>query len=135
MQIEKRDAQQPIEKKILIFVLAVMKNFKCAIKSRDFTELSFSPRSQIAKEVMFSMTRAVDLIGFVLWIFAQYQFDRAIWRFVRGCWRAAWGCRFFGRNCRVWRCRFLWIDVCKIRRALRAGIPVRRRIQFLQRFS
>src|SRR6266566_1385611 len=84
MQIEKCEAQRPIEKKMLIFVLFLMQQPEDAVKPKQLVEFRLSSRFQIAEQVMLSMTRTVALIIFVFRIFAQHQFDRIIRRFVIG---------------------------------------------------
>ena len=54
---------------MLILVLALMQQSEDAVKPRDFLELSFSSGFQIAEQVMFSVTRAVNLIIFTVGIF------------------------------------------------------------------
>ena len=70
MQIEKCEAQRAVEKKMLIFVFFVVQQFEDTVKPGQLVEFHLRSRFQIAEQVMFSMTRTVHLIIFVLWIFA-----------------------------------------------------------------
>ena len=55
---------------MLIPILIVMKQSVGAVESGYLLEIGFHSGLQIAEQVMFSMTRPVDLIIFVGWIFA-----------------------------------------------------------------
>ena len=70
VQTEKCEPQRIVKDKMVILVLAVVKNLKRAVKSRNLVELRFSPGFQIAQQIMLPMTRPVDLIIFVIGIFA-----------------------------------------------------------------
>ena len=70
MQVEERQSQRPFEKKMLLLVLIVVKQPEDTVKSDYLPEFCFHSGFQVAEHIMFSMTRPVDLIIFVGWIFA-----------------------------------------------------------------
>ena len=71
VQIEKCEPQWTIEKKIPAFILIVVKELECAVKSGNLGELGFRSGFQIPQHKMFSMTRAVDLVVLVVRIFRR----------------------------------------------------------------
>src|SRR6266576_6475837 len=95
-----------VEKKMLIFVLLIVQQLEDAVKPGQLVEFRLRCCFQIAKHAMFSMTRTVDLIVFVLWIFAD-QFDRAIGRLVSPWRRFGRRRRFLSSRYRIGRRRFL----------------------------
>ena len=70
MEAEEREPQRTIEKKMSIWILVVVKDLKYADESREVTECSLATRLQIAQQIMFTVTFAVNLICFIFRTFA-----------------------------------------------------------------
>ena len=67
---KRRQSQRPFERKCWSLSLIVVKQPGNTVKSGYLPEFCFHSVFQIAKQVMLSMTRPVDLIILVVWIFA-----------------------------------------------------------------
>src|SRR5207344_2950829 len=61
VQTEKCEPQRTCKKKMLILVLAIVKDLKRPVKSRNFPELRFGSRFQITQHVMLSVAGTIDL--------------------------------------------------------------------------
>ncbi len=70
MEAEEREPQRTIEKKMSIWILVVVKDLKYADESGEVTECNLATRFQIAQQIMFTVTFAVNLICFIFRIFA-----------------------------------------------------------------